>query len=602
MPALRMLGLVVGCLIVSPPSVAGAQPGPTGAESAEAPPESADPEPSPEPPDAQEPGEAVGASPSATEEAVGGAADRPPAPGGADAVASTGEPPDATGGRGAVGSTEEPPDAAGERQPPIDEWNEPFEDPVREVDEPSEEPLGAEREEGEGQEEGAVGEAHVVRYYLEGYEVLGADSTRRETVLRHMLLAEGETFRADDPRIERSRVALLATGFFEDVRFSVRRGSRRGWVIFRVHVRERWTIVVENLSLGYTDITPYGGFGITEMNLAGTGSRLGGAFVVGDEQQAYRLRFVDPNVLDSPWSLTAGILFNGAQDYLGFTDVYAVRPNGDEERDHATIDYWRAGGTFGTGRALPGRLRVDVGYRFEWIEADLPLSASYQRGGLTNPVPLDLVPGRSILSVLAAGVAYDGRDDPFLPSSGTLFRLTADVGSEVFGSDYSYAKFAIEHATHWRLPWGHTVKVETFAGLILGEAPLYEQFYVGDLSDLIPARVLDLNFHNYPAYDLLGTAIAEMQYEDIAARVGAEYAMPLHRSRTGFLYGCDVFLSFGLYVLASAKDVALQVPGYDGAAVFPVDITADFGFRFDTMIGLFRLSLSNVIGLIPRLD
>jgi hypothetical protein len=57
-----------------------------------------------------------------------------------------------------------------------------------------------------------------------------------------------------------------------------------------------------------------------------------------------------------------------------------------------------------------------------------------------------------------------------------------------------------------------------------------------------------------------------------------------------------------LFTLASATDIALQIPGYAGGSVFPVDLTGDVGLRFDTMIGLFRLSFSNIMGLIPQVD
>jgi len=459
---------------------------------------------------------------------------------------------------------------------------------------------------GEG-EERPVGEAHVVRYYLEAFEVEGNDRTRMETITRLMLLRTGEAFRADDPRIEDSKVALLASGFFEEVRFSLRRGSQRGWVVFRIHLRERWTLVVENLAFGYTTITPFGGLGVTELNLFGTGSQLSAAFVVAAEQQAYRLRFVDPAFLGSEWSLVAATMVSDAQDYLGFNGVHAVRADGTVETDHATINYWRAGGLLGTGYRFSDRMRFDVGYRFEWVDAhDLPILASYQRGApgaqMNAPVPLDLLPGQSIVSGFSASFSYDSRDDPFLPTSGWRLRAGVDVAHNALGSDYSYAKFTFDGAVHFELPWNHVVTVTAFLGAILGSAPLFDQFYVGDLSDLIPGRVLDLNFHDYPALNLLGTSIGEMQYEDLAAKVGAEYSWPLYRSRTGFLYGLDVFAGLGFYTLASASDIALQIPGYAGASVFPIDLTGDVGFRLDTMIGLFRLSFSNVMGLIPQVD
>ncbi|MBI5500761.1 MAG: BamA/TamA family outer membrane protein [Deltaproteobacteria bacterium] len=457
---------------------------------------------------------------------------------------------------------------------------------------------------GESLTDGAPDEAHVVRYYLEQLEVLGNDRTRAETITRSMLLQPGETFRADDERIDQSKVALLATGFFEEVRFSLRRGSRRGWVVFQIHVRERWTLVVENLAFGYTTITPFGGLGVTELNLFGTGSQLSAAFVVGDQQQAYRLRFVDPSFLGSDWSLLVAAQVSDAQDYLGLNGVTSFRADGTTETGHATIDYWRAGGTLGTGVRLSERMRLDLAYRFEWIDADLPIAASYQRGNPPNsvsaPIPLDLLPGQSLVSGFQASFAYDTRDDPFLPTNGMRLRAGVDFAHGVFGSDYSFAKFTVDWAMHFQLPWTHVVTLAVFAGAIVGNAPLFDQFFVGDLSDLIPGRVLDLNFHAYPAHNILGTAIREMQYEDLAAKIAVEYSWPLYRSRTGFLYGLDVFASIGFFSLASATDVELQLPGYAGAEVFPIDLTGDVGFRFDTMIGLFRLSFSNVMGLIPQ--
>lgn len=524
--------------------------------------------------------------------------------GGEPAAEGSGEEP----GGGASSATGEgeggqpaPPDEAAESPPPPPGNEEPFEGTVVETGPPP-----VEREEPGAAQEVGTAEAHVVRYYLERYEVSGNDRTRAETVLRLMRLEPGETFRADDPRIEESKMALLASGFFEEVRFSLQRGSQRGWVVFRIHVRERWTLLIENLAFGYTTVTPFGGLGVSEMNLFGTGSQLSAQFVVADEQQAYRLRFLDPAFLGSDWSLSAEVRVSDAQDYLGFSGVRSVRADGTVETDHATIDYWRAGGRFGTGVRLSNRMRVDLGYRFEWLDADLPVAASYERGApgatMNAPVPLDLLPGQSLVSSIGVTFSYDTRDDPFLPTEGTRLLAGIELAHNVLGSDYSFAKFTVDWAMHFDLPWHHTLTVSAFAGAIAGSAPLFDQFYVGDLSDLIPGRVLDLNFHDYPSLNLLGTSIIEMQYEDLAAKVGVEYAWPLYRSRSGFLYGLDLFLGLGLFTLASAGDVALQIPGYAGGSVFPVDLTGDIGLRFDTMIGLFRLSFSNIMGLIPQVD
>jgi hypothetical protein len=89
-----------------------------------------------------------------------------------------------------------------------------------------------------------------------------------------------------------------------------------------------------------------------------------------------------------------------------------------------------------------------------------------------------------------------------------------------------------------------------------------------------------------------------VRYGDYAARVNAEYRIPLYRG-TKSIYGVDVFTSAGLYAVASARDIERPARGYSGFQAIPVDLTFNLGLRADTAAGGISLGIANFIGFIP---
>ena len=67
------------------------------------------------------------------------------------------------------------------------------------------------------------------------------------------------------------------------------------------------------------------------------------------------------------------------------------------------------------------------------------------------------------------------------------------------GSDYAYERLDLKARRWWALPHDHVISVDLFAGAIAGDAPFFEQYYVGDLTDFLPGRLLGLNFDRRPA-------------------------------------------------------------------------------------------------------
>jgi len=446
------------------------------------------------------------------------------------------------------------------------------------------------------------------KYTLEGIEVRGNTTTLARVVTRYVPLRVGDVLDVNDPQIELTRFRLLGTGFFRDVQLSLRRGTRRGYVVLVVWVEERNTIVVDDLWLGVAadvgpdgqarPLTAYGGARVTETNLAGTGVALGGAFAVADGQLALRARLADPQFLRSAWFAEAELVYNDARDFFGNRDVLVDQSDPTQtSTDFAIAQYTRFGGRIAAGHDLGISSRIVFGYRLEKIDAPLlPLAASDDRGLDVEPIDFMLIRGSSLLSTISATVTDDTRDDPFLPTQGHHVVSSLEASLTPLGSDYPYAKIVLQASEWFKLPWGHVLHLSGFAGAVLGNAPLFERFYVGDFSDLLPDRVLDLKFDRGIAPNLLGTDIVEIGYGNYAAEVDAEYRIPVYRGARS-IYGIDLFGSLGVYGLANEADILDAPRGYAGFATVPIDLTFNAGLRIDTQVGGFVFGLSNLVGL-----
>jgi outer membrane protein insertion porin family len=448
-------------------------------------------------------------------------------------------------------------------------------------------------------------EVTPLRYVLEGIELRGNERTRARVVLRYLPFRQGEVFDVDDPQVELARYRLLGTGFFRDVQFSLRKGSRRGFVVLVVDLVERNTVVVNNLWMGLSadadthgrarPLTAYMGLDVAETNLAGTGMTLGSALGLAQDQFALRVRFLDPAFLATDWMVDVSLLYNDANDFFGNAGVRAS----PQVTNSAVVQYRRFGGSVGVGRDLSVSSQVWAHYRLESIDAAPPLAASHVRGGQREPILIDIIRGQSVLSSISGTLQFDTRDQPFLPTRGWLTTLTGEFALLPLGSHYDYQRIDLYASHWWKLPWKkHVARLELFVGTITGDAPFFEQYYVGDFSDFLPARVLGLNFDRRPSPNLLGTSIEEVRYGQYAAKVKGEYRVPLYRGHHS-VYGIDLYGSMGIFGLAHRRDLLNPPRNYSGLAQVPVDVTADVGVRMDTTVGGVALAFSNVLGFIP---
>jgi outer membrane protein assembly factor BamA len=451
-----------------------------------------------------------------------------------------------------------------------------------------------------------------LRYELESVVVRGNTRTSRRVVMRYVPFKPGDIIDVNDTAFELLRYRLLGTGFFREVELSLEKGSRRGQVVLVIEVSERNTVVINDISMGLSKdadvqgpnkgeprpLTAYAGIDVAETNLAGTGITLGGAAAFAQYQLGLRLHFLDPAFLGSKWMVAGTLLYNNAHDFFGNALVMqAGSPQGEGGlTDYAIVAYKRFGGTLGFGRDLSVSTQVWAHYRLESIYADYPKEASHQRGFDREPIDFSIIRGKSMLSTVRATLQHDTRDHPFLPTQGWLVTLNGEFALLPHAISYNYQKIEAHAAHWWQLPWhGHVIALDLYGGAIAGNAPFFEQFYVGDLSDFLPDRVLGMNFDRRPPPNLLGTQIVEERYGTYALKIAAEYRIPLYRGQRS-IYGIDLFGGGGIYGLANERTFSDPPSGYSGLALVPIDLTATLGFRIDTSVGGFTFSFSNAIG------
>jgi outer membrane protein insertion porin family len=475
--------------------------------------------------------------------------------------------------------------------------------------------------------DGAAVSERIV-YVLERVDVVG-ENARGDVVRRFVPLKPGDLLDVDDPSIEQIRFRLLGTGWFDDVRLRLKRGSVRGRVVLVIEVQGRNTLIISRVVAGLsrvvTDKTnrddqlrPYAGLGLAEGNLLGLGIGVGASAVVSQQQLGLDLRYYDPISLGGGFDLTGRAFYNDAREFFGREPIVArddcpMEQAGEPELApcdpdvrlrRAVVIYDRYGTGVGTGHDITGALRYELDWLGEIVKVGAkPRAASTLRGEQGQeraPIDFHIDDGTSYVSSLHLGLIYDRRDDPALPSRGQVLRIDTRMGSGLLGGSYDFARLEASFRHFQPLPWGHVLSVGVFMGAVFGRAPFFYRFYAADLSDLLPSRQLELNLDHRRTHNLLGTSIQEFDKEDLAARIDFEYQLPLHRGARG-TRGIDAYAGVGLFLLGDRSVMRMGLPGYHGLERLPVDLTFDLGVQAETSVGVFKVGFSSLIGFLPDL-
>lgn len=395
----------------------------------------------------------------------------------------------------------------------------------------------------------------------------------------------------DEAAIEDTRIRLLATGLCEAVRVRLDRGGARGRVVVVFTCDERVTTSLDAFHLGSARPTRFwAGAELSDLDPFGVGVGFGVGLVASGDQLSTRLA----TRLPAPWVGDASLRV--ALRYLDGRERF-VGPLGQtldgEEVVSIPVDYRRAGLDLGLQLDLRPFLRMTVGLSGEWVQAEPPAGAeAIDLGGRAAAFDFALDPDQPVSVLVPASLVWDDRDDPAFPTRGTRAALTARAG----WYDGPWGALAGRIEQYIPIPGGSTVRLDAFLGGLVGGAPFFARYFVGDLHPYIPARAMGLNFSHRRGPTLLDLDragdLGAARYEPLALRLGTEYRLPLGAGPHREPYGVEFFVGAGLVSMADPAALG----GLDGLP--PLDLAVDVGLRFETEIGVMGLSVGNLFLLV----
>ncbi len=308
-------------------------------------------------------------------------------------------------------------------------------------------------------------EAYIKLYVRKGpkvtigrIEIEGNTKTRDKVIRRQFQIVEGDTFSVS--KIENSETKLRRLDYFEEIQIEPVQGDSPDVMNLKVKVKEKLTGSISAGGGFSSDEGLFVGGEIVQRNLFGRGQYLALRAHFGAETQRYSLSFTEPSFLDSYYFLGVDA-YNWVREYSDFTkdaQGFGIR----------------------TGRPFGNWSRFSLEYIFENAKiTDVAEDASSI---------IKEQEGRQIKSSVTFGVERDSTNHPFLPTKGSINRITIEVSSDVIGSDSNFIKY--EAATGWYIPlfWKLTGFVRGEIGWITktGDAPipLYDRFFLGGINSV----------------------------------------------------------------------------------------------------------------------
>ena len=301
------------------------------------------------------------------------------------------------------------------------------------------------------------------RVYVRRINFRGNAKTRDEVLRREMRQMESGWISTE--AIERSRVRLNRLGFFESVSVetpAVPGASDQVDVDFTVVERPSGNLL---LGVGYSSSEgPVFDISVTDENIFGTGNRLSASFDTSDVSRDISVSWLNPY-----WTVDG--VSRGIDAYIRRTDA--------SEANLADYDLDRIGTGMTFGVPVSESTRVNVGFNVEQTEFRLGPSPSDEL------MRFHTESGGRFLTFLVSGAwAKDTRNSRFLPTSGSLSRLSAELAAP--GSELTYYKVFARHQRLFPLPndfafmlEGEVAYGDGFGGT--DELPLTENFFAGGL-------------------------------------------------------------------------------------------------------------------------
>lgn len=243
------------------------------------------------------------------------------------------------------------------------------------------------------------------KVYYERIEIVGNTKTRDQVVRRELRIYEGELSSALAREVSQRRV--MALGYFESVDITTKRGSADDLQIVEVAIKEKATGSFQ-VGAGFSSVESFIATAqIRQDNFLGRGQALQLSAQISSLRQLFQVRFTEPYLLDSLWTLT----LNGFNTETQYRSFYRTATGGD-----ITVGY-----------PITDDVRVFGTYSLEFVRS------RGSDGSIPQPAYFPLNNSGRISS-LRGTVTYDTRDNRLFPGSGMYHSLSAEVSESWLGA------------------------------------------------------------------------------------------------------------------------------------------------------------------------
>lgn len=309
--------------------------------------------------------------------------------------------------------------------------------------------------------------------YIERIQIKGNEKTRDEVLRREARIAESQLY--SQTLVEKSKERMMSLGYFESVDIAEEDGATPDRIIINYEVKERPTGTFQ-LGAGFSSQETFLLTGqVQQENLFGRGQSLAFNLQLSGIRQLAQIRFVEPYLYGSDWTLAVEVFkmlrqqraFN--RDSTGGNITFGHPLYFIDEDLSIFINYHleqiditpATGGAFGT-----------TGQDFERFQF-IPLRNLF-RSGLTSSVKLSL--------------SYDTRDNRLFPSNGILATASTEVSDAATLSDNNFIRHRLNFRGYKPI-WGPFVgKLNVEWGLITSRdgigVPIFERYFLGGITDV----------------------------------------------------------------------------------------------------------------------
>jgi outer membrane protein insertion porin family len=308
--------------------------------------------------------------------------------------------------------------------------------------------------------------------YVQRINVKGNTKTRDAVIRRETRISESELY--SQTKVERSKERITALGYFEKVEVSEEPGATPDRIVINFEVAEKSTGTFQ-IGAGFSSLESFMFTGqIEQQNLFGRGQSLAFSLQLSGIRQLMQLRFAEPYLFGTEWSL--GIeLFKIMTQYSNF-------------------DQDSTGGALSLGHPIfLENLALFLKYRLEDTEITAATGGVLGAGAgsmyYMNPtIPLRNLFLSGIISSLRLTLQWDSRDNRLFPTKGVLASVSSEVSDEYLASSCNFWRHEANLRLYHPLVWGAVAKFNTQLGLITSRdtqgVPVYEKYFLGGIFDI----------------------------------------------------------------------------------------------------------------------